>query len=158
VLLAVGLRVAGHLVVHGRGRTVAVSIHLSVSTDYVRVSTRAMIHQECAGTQSYLDVEFAHSTIDRRRDGDDSVDCYASTRSSRLDREYAERVDGETAQDASEMQLRRNAMTTHPDTALTITSSLPQYNHDTIKNKLFLYMLTLAILDTLYSRTLNILY
>jgi hypothetical protein len=45
VLLAVGLRVAGHLVVHGRGRTVAVSIHLSVSTDYVRVSTRAMIHQ-----------------------------------------------------------------------------------------------------------------
>ena len=49
---------------------------------------------------------------DRRRDGSDSVDCYASERSSRLDRKYVERVDGEIAQDVSEIQLRRDAMTT----------------------------------------------
>jgi hypothetical protein len=81
------------------GRTVAVSIHLSVSTDNVRVLTRAMIHRECAGNQSYLAVLSAHSTADRRRDGTDSVDCYVSDRLSRLDVEYAERVDGETAQE-----------------------------------------------------------
>jgi hypothetical protein len=81
------------------GRTVAVSIHLSVSTDNVRVLTRAMIHQECAGNQSYLAVQSAHSTADRRRDGADSVDCYVSDRSSRLDVDYVERVDGETAQE-----------------------------------------------------------
>jgi hypothetical protein len=122
VLLAVRLRVAGHLVVHGErlarvagGRTMAVSIHLSVSTDYVRVeTTRPIVRLECAGKKSYLYVESAHSTTGRRRDGSDSVDCYASERSSRLDREYVERVDGETAQDVSEVQLRRDAMTTHP--------------------------------------------
>jgi hypothetical protein len=58
-----------------------------------------MIHQECAGNQSYLDVKSAHSTTDRRRDGVDSVDCYASNGLSRLDVEYVERVDGETAQE-----------------------------------------------------------
>lgn len=103
------------------GRTVAVSIHLSVSTDYVRVdTTRPIVQLECAGKKSYLYVECAHSTTGRRRDGSDSVDCYASERSSRLDREYVERVDGETAQDVSEMQLRRDAMTTHP--------ALPSYH------------------------------
>jgi hypothetical protein len=105
-----------------------------------------MIHLECAGNQSYLDVESAHSTIDRRRDAVDSVDCYASMRSSRLDRDYAERVDGETAQSVSEIQLRLRAMTTHPDSAL----PSPRHFHDTITTQSRTnssYILTLAILD-----------
>jgi hypothetical protein len=112
------------------GRTMAVSIHLSVSTDYVRVkTTRPIVQLECAGKKSYIYVESAHSTTGRRRDGSDSVDCYASERSSRLDLEYVERVDGETAQDVSEMQLRRDAMTTHPALP-TISSSRPQSSHN----------------------------
>jgi hypothetical protein len=115
------------------GRTVAVSIHLSVSTDNVRVLTRAMIHQECAGNQSYLDVKSAHSTTDRQRDGVDSVDCYASNRLSRLDVEYVERVDGERRR---KIQLRPRAMTTHPDSAL--LSHRHFHNRHTNRNHLIL--------------------
>lgn len=73
----------------------AVSIHLSLSTDYVRVATRAMIQLECAGKKTYVLVEAAHSMISRRRDDSDSVDCYATERSPKLDRKYVERVDGD---------------------------------------------------------------
>lgn len=75
----------------------AVSIHLSPSTDYVRVATRAMIQLECAGKKTYVLLEAAHSINSRQRDVLDSVDCYATEKSSRLDRNYVERVDGDRA-------------------------------------------------------------
>ena len=132
VLLAVRLRVAGHLVIHGRGwdaLQAAAELWQSVYT-FLSVRTIAgcrrvpKVQLECAGKESYLSVESAHSMTDRRRDGAESVDCYVSERSSRLDRKYVERVDGEIAQDVSEIQLRRDAMTTL--LCPTITSSLPQ--------------------------------